>query len=137
MTPLAAMQAALAAEDATIYGYGVVGAWLPDQDRASALSALAAHQLQRDRLSAMITALGDNPVAAQPAYRLPAPVTGPASARALGARLEEGCAGAAWDLVSASAPSTSLRTLAIGWLADAALRAAQWGMTQALPGQPV
>ncbi|HTW20232.1 MAG TPA: ferritin-like domain-containing protein [Mycobacteriales bacterium] len=136
MTELEALQAALAAEYQAVYGYGVVGAALTGHDREFATAALTAHQEQRDRLVAMITALGATPVAAAPAYRLPFPVTGRASAGELGGHLERGIAGAAWDLVAAAQPDSTQRSAAIAWLGAAAVRGAHWGMTQALPGQP-
>lgn len=136
MTLLAALQAALAAEQATVYGYGVAGSILTDDDRAEATAALQAHQLLRDRLITLIAAAAATPAAARPAYRLPFAVTTPAAARELANHLEQGCAGALWDLIAASTPSTPLRSHAIGWLSDTAERAAHWGAQQALPGQP-
>jgi Domain of unknown function (DUF4439) len=136
MNQLMALQAALAAEDATIYGYGVAGAFLQDPDRTYAANAITAHQLVRDKLAALIQAGGVAPVAAQPAYQLPFVVNGPKTAAALAAHLEQGEAGASWDLVATSAASSALRTLAVGWLTAAALRATHWGERQALPGQP-
>jgi hypothetical protein len=136
MSDLAALQAALAAEDAAIYGYGVAGALLTGTDRDYATGVLQAHQVVRDRLMALVSALGPTPVAAQPAYQLPSRVTNPATARELAASLEQGVAGAFWDLVAASAPASQTRSLAIGWLSDTAIRAAHWGPAQPLPGQP-
>jgi hypothetical protein len=131
-----ALQAALAAEQATVYGYGVAAAILQGTDRASATAALDAHTEIRDRLIALITAGRSTPVAALPAYQLPFPVTTAESARELAAHLEEGSAGAYWDLIAASPPQSQPRSLAIGWLSEASLRAAHWGGQQALPGQP-
>jgi hypothetical protein len=136
VTELAALQAALAAEQATIYGYGVSGAILQGADRNYATAALAAHMLVRDRLTSKISATHATPVTAQPAYELPFPVTTATTARELASHLEQGCAGAFWDLVAASPPQSGPRSLAIGWLTDTALRAAHWGAAQALPGQP-
>jgi hypothetical protein len=136
VTALAALQAALAAEQATIYGYGVAGAHLQGSDQQYAMTALNQHMLQRDRLMALITAMNATPVAALPAYQLPFAVNSETSARELAAQLEQGSAGAEWDLIAASAPASSLRSLAIGWLTNAAQRAAHWGSQQALPGQP-
>jgi hypothetical protein len=133
---LSALQAALAAEHATIYGYGVVGAVMRGDDRTYATQALAAHQAQRDRLTAMINAQHATPVVAAPAYRLPTAVGSRASARDLAAHLEEGSAGALWDLIAAAGAGENVRSLAISWLSDAAVRAAHWGARQALPGQP-
>jgi hypothetical protein len=136
VTELEALQAALAAEHATVYGYGVVGAVLRGQSRDYASTALDAHMQLRDRLIAIIASLNATPVAAQPAYRLPTPVTDRPSARELAAHLEEGDAGALWDVVASSESGGHLRSLAIGWLSDTAVRAAHWGARQALPGQP-
>jgi Domain of unknown function (DUF4439) len=136
VTELEALQAALAAEQAVIYGYGVIGARTHGTTRARATHALAAHVLIRDRLIEVIRASGANPSAAQPAYQLPYAVTGTATARQLGAHLEQGAASAAWDLVAASPPGSATRATAINWLSQAAQRAAYWGGRQALPGQP-
>jgi hypothetical protein len=136
MSDLAALQAALAAEQATVWGYGVAGSVLRGVDRGYATAALEAHTLLRDRLMTMISGLGATPVAALPAYRLPQPVTDQATARQLAAHLEEGGAGALWDLIAASTPNSDTRSFAIGQLARAALRATYWGAEQALPGQP-
>jgi hypothetical protein len=136
MSEVTALQAALAAEQATLYGYGISGSLLRGADRGYASAALQAHLLVRDRLMSLITTLGSFPRAARSAYQLPFPVTDPASARALAARLEESTAGAMWDLVAASPANSPTRSLAITWLADGALRASRWGAQQALPGQP-
>jgi hypothetical protein len=63
-------------------------------------------------------------------------VTDKASAVQLAGLLENGAAGAAWDLTAASPAGSAGRTLAVGWLSDSALAAAHWGSTTALPGQP-
>ena len=136
MTELAALEAALAAEQAIVYGYGVIGARTREATRAHATNALAAHVLVRDRVTALIRAAGATPAAAEPAYQLPFDVTSTASARQLGAHLEQGAAGAAWDLVAASPAGSATRANAIIWLSQAAQRAAYWGGRQALPGQP-
>jgi Domain of unknown function (DUF4439) len=136
VTELDAMQAALAAEHATIYGYGVAGAVLRGSDRDYALTVMDEHLRLRDQLVALIRGRHAEPVAAEPAYRLPTPVTDRASARALAEHLEQGGAGTMWDLVAAAASKSHLRALAIGWLSQAAVRAAHWGARQPLPGQP-
>lgn len=136
MTALEALQAALAAEHATVYGYGVAGAVLRGGDRNYAVRALDTHIALRDRMITMVMDLHGKPVVAQPAYQLPQPVVDQTSARALAAHLETGGAGSLWDLVAASPPGGRLRSLAIGWLSEAAVRAVHWGAQQALPGQP-
>jgi hypothetical protein len=136
VTTVEALQAALAAENATIYGYGVAGARLKDADQTYAITALTTHLHQRDRLIALVLAAHATPVAALPAYRMPFGVRNQTEARQLAAHLEQGIAGTCWDLVAASAPASPTRSLAVTWLGDAALRTAYWGATQALPGQP-
>ena len=72
---VAALQGALAAEHAAVYGYGVVGAMLAGSEQADARADWTAHQVARDTLAAMLTKLGATPVAASPAYGLPFAVT--------------------------------------------------------------
>src|ERR1700722_21030537 len=85
-----AMQAALAAENAAIFGYPVAGAHLSGTRKTAAEQDWTGHNEARDTLTAMISALGAAPVAAQAFYRLPSPVHDPASALALAAYLEDG-----------------------------------------------
>ncbi len=77
MTPAAisTLQAALAAEHAAVYGYGVAGAHLSGPRQQEALAAWNAHRARRDQLAAMLSAQGAVPVAAAAAYKLPFPVT--------------------------------------------------------------
>ncbi|HVS69215.1 MAG TPA: DUF4439 domain-containing protein [Mycobacteriales bacterium] len=137
MTELVALKQALATEQAVVYGYGVVGAHLSGKDRRIAAARLVTHQNLRDRISALIAAAGAVPPAALPAYRLPAPVTDAATARQLAAHLEDGAAGAAWDLAASTAARSPARGVAVGWLTDAAVAAGHWGSAStALPGKP-
>ncbi|MGV9632289.1 DUF4439 domain-containing protein, partial [Streptomyces sp. NPDC003487] len=46
-----ALQAALAAEHAAVYGYGVVGGRIGETRRAEARAAYAAHRARRDALA--------------------------------------------------------------------------------------
>jgi hypothetical protein len=137
MSDRSALQAAIAAEHAVVYGYGPVGAHLKGAARRYAAGRLTAHQNLRDRLAQLITAAGVTPAAAQPAYRLPFPVADAAAAKRLAAHLENGSAGAAWDLTAASAAQSEARDLAVTWLTDAAVAAAHWGAIPPLPGRPV
>jgi hypothetical protein len=132
---LTALQAALAAEQAASYGYGVVGAHLnaSHAQSSSANSDWVAHQLARDSLAAMITAAGANPVPAPVAYQLPVPVSTPAEARSLAVILEEKVARAYLGLIAL--PEQSLRALGSRELTAAALRGAAWRRaTVAFPG---
>jgi hypothetical protein len=141
MTETQALAAAVGVEHQVVYGYGLAGAHLAGRDRAFALAALDAHRARRDQLEALLIGVGATPPPAAPAYVPPVAVDDPASARTLCALLEDGCAGAAWDLVAASGAATTSRSLAVSWLTDAASAASGWrgGASPAappLPGQP-
>jgi hypothetical protein len=137
MTPVAALTAALAAEQQIVYGYGVAGSHLSGSQLGYAQACLTVHELRRDRISALLRAAGATAPAASPAYALPFPVTGAAAARRLAGQLEAAGAGAAWDLVAAAARGDTARTLGVDWLGDAATRATRWGRAVApFPGQP-
>jgi hypothetical protein len=133
---IAALQAALAAEQAACYGYGVIGAYLPGSTQsARARTDWNAHQVARDNLTATITAAGATPVPAAVAYQLPIPVHSAAQARALAVILEDRVAQAYIGLVGVT--DLTLRALGAGQLRAAALRAASWGQpTVAFPGLP-
>ncbi|MBV9487048.1 MAG: DUF4439 domain-containing protein, partial [Frankiaceae bacterium] len=109
MSDLAALQNALAAEHAAVYGYGAAGAVMRGSDRDYASRSLETHMRQRDQLITMIGDVNASPVPAQPAYRLPSPLTSHSAARDLAAHLEQGVAGALWDLVAATAPNSHAR----------------------------
>ena len=130
---LAAAQAALAGEHACIYGYGVVGAHLPD-DAGSAARALQAHRNRRDDLAALIRAAGGEPEPSAPTYELPQPVTDAATAGELAVLMETRLAALHADLVAA-ARSADLREFAAQALVSAALARTRWGGEQlAFPG---
>ncbi len=128
-----ALQAALTAEHAAIYGYGVAGAHLTGARQKAAASDWAVHEAARDTLAAMITALGAQPVAAATAYRLPFPVRGEQAAITLAAYLEDRVTTAYLGLVALS--ETRLRAFGARAAQSAALRATSWrGRTLAFPG---
>ena len=134
---IAALQSALAAEQAASYGYGIVGAILPQgsAQQAAASTDWVAHMRARDQLSALITARGAVPVPAAVAYKLPRPVRTPAESRALATTLEDGVAQAYLALVAL--PEKSLRRFGAEQVRAAALRAQAWrGSVQAFPGLP-
>ncbi len=134
-TPVAALQGALAAEHAAVYGYGVAGAMLSGTRQADARADWTAHQVARDTLVTMLNRLGATPVAASPAYHLPFTVTGGQSAARLAAALEEGVTRAYLGLVAVSNPA--LRSFAAQAMQTSANRALAWtGTTTAFPGMP-
>ncbi|MFI8190316.1 ferritin-like domain-containing protein [Streptomyces sp. NPDC085946] len=130
---LRAVQAALAAEHAAVYGYGVVGGRIDEAGRARARTAFDAHRARRDALVREVRELGGRPVAAAAGYALPFPVADAAAAVRLAAELEDRVAGVYADLVRASGGGR--RAMAAEALREAAVRAARWrGRSVAFPG---
>ncbi|MFF8847502.1 DUF4439 domain-containing protein [Streptomyces sp. NPDC015127] len=133
MSAVDAVQAALAAEHAAVYGYGVVGGRIDDERAAEAAAALAAHRARRDALARTARDLGAEPVVAAAAYALPFAVPDSAAAVRLAAELEERVAGVCSDLVRAA--EGPLRLEAAAALREAAVRAVRWrGSGVAFPG---
>jgi len=131
--PVPALQAALAAENAAIFGYGVAGAHLTGSSQAAAERAWTGHNQARDGLAAMISARGAAPGSAQPFYRLPFRVHDASGATRLAAYLEDGVTRAYLGLVAVR--DQRLRRFGAMAMQDAAQRAASWrGSTQAFPG---
>ena len=132
---IAALQAALAAEHAAIYGYGVAGALMQGNEQDIAMSYWTLHQDARDTLTEMIAGLGATPVAASAAYDLPFRVNDAVSARRLAVYLEEGVTRAYLGIVAVSdARFRAFGALAMQGPAD---RATAWsGQTTAFPGMP-
>ena len=133
ITAVPALQAALAAEDAAIFGYGVAGAHLTGSSLSAAMRYWTGHHEARDTLAAMISGLGAAPAAAQAFYQLPFRVHNASSAARLAAYLEDGVTRAYLGLVAVS--DQRLRRFGALAMQDAAQRAASWrGSTQAFPG---
>lgn len=130
---LTAAQAALAAEHAAVYGYGVVGGRVGEDRRAEATAAYAAHRARRDSLARTVRDLGGEPAVAAAAYALPFAVPDSAAAVRLAAGLEDRIAGVYSDLVRAA--EGPLRREAAGAVREAAVRAVRWrGSGVAFPG---
>jgi Domain of unknown function (DUF4439) len=131
--PVSALQAALAAEQAAVFGYGVAGAHLSGSKLAAAEQDWTGHNKARDALTAMISKLGASPVAAQAFYQLPFAVHDATSAMALAAYLEDGVTRAYLGIVAVS--NARLRGFGALAMQGPARRAAYWrGTTQAFPG---
>ncbi len=123
----AALQRALAAEQAAIHGYGVLGVHLSGGEQAEARGAEDAHRARRDAILLRLAAATAAPSAAPPGYRLPFPVTDRASALRLAIALEEGVA-ATWRAALAGTLDED-RAAAVDALSDAAVRATRWRRT--------
>jgi hypothetical protein len=135
-----ALQKALAAEHAAVWGYGVVGAALGPDRQKPAAAAEAAHRDVRDEVIALLDRRNTAPVGAEGGYTVPFPVLSAVDAAALGVVLEDGVA-AAWVRVLDQAAERSTRELAVGALSAAEVRAVGWRVaagqkpvTKALPG---
>lgn len=137
----AALNEALAATHAAIWGYGVVGAAL-GADRSPAAASEEAHRGLRDRVTALLVERKAKPVGAKGGYALPFPVLSAVDAAALAVVLENGVA-AAWVRVLDQAAERSTRELAVAAVGDAEVRAVGWRtaagqtpVTTAFPGLP-
>ena len=136
------LSAALAAEEAAIYAYGLIGVHLTGAgDVAEARTAEAAHRDRRDALVSRLAELGAGTAPAPAGYRLPFPVSDPASALKLAIHVEDGVA-AAWRAVLPVSRDTD-RSTALSALTDSAVRATRWRrlaevtpVTLPFPGRP-
>jgi Domain of unknown function (DUF4439) len=130
---VAALQAALAAEQAASYGYGVVGSHLSGASFTVAAADCVAHERARDDLVTMISALGATPRPQDAAYHLPVKVGTRAQAVSLAVVLERQVTAAYVGLVAVTDPA--LRAFACANMTACAVRAARWsGHSQAFPG---
>lgn len=118
------LDAALAAEYAAIFGYGVVGAHLSGAELDAARQADAAHRTRRDQLLLKLAAASASPPVSDPAYTLPFPVTNRVSALKLAADLEDGAARAWHGAIGATTGAD--RSFAANALIDCAVRATHW-----------
>lgn len=121
---ITALQTALAAEHAAVYGCGVAGAHLTGHRQLMAQRDWNSHQSARDVLTAMLIARGATPVAALATYQFPFPVRSAKAAVALAALLEDRVATAYLGVVALTSPA--LRTFGARSVQSAALRAAAW-----------
>jgi hypothetical protein len=133
---LAALQAALAAENAAVYGYGVLGPQLSGAQLARATADYTAHRARGEALQQQITEARATPAAAAAGYELPFAVTGPATAVRLAALLEDRLACVYANGVQA-ADTPALRAALADSLQQSALRSLAWrGSGSAFPGLP-
>jgi hypothetical protein len=132
---VSALQGALAAENAAIFGYGIAGAYLTGSRQATATAYWNDHRFARDTLEAMLRRRGVQPAAASDAYKLPSAVHTAAEAVSLAIFLEDGVTTAYLGLVAAG--DAGLRTFGAQAMQQPAIRAASWrGSSVAFPGFP-
>jgi len=137
MTPVEALQTALAGEHAAVYVYGVLGA----RTSASAEPALyadlsaayAAHRARRDQLRSFLYDAGETPVGSQPAYDLPNPVSTPQQATRAALEVERATATTYAWLVANTAGAR--RRWAVNALTNTAVRELTFrGSPEIFPG---
>jgi hypothetical protein len=121
---VAVLQAALAAEHAVVFGYGVAGARLSGAARRRAQRGYDAHRARRDELAALLVERAAEPEPPAASYALPRPVEDARDAVELLTLLEERLAAVWADAVLEL--RGDLRGLATGGLRDAAVAAALW-----------
>ncbi len=138
MTPVDSLQACLAAEHATLYGYGALGGRLAGVAPGSTWQELASasyveHRDQRDRLVGAVRGLDAEPVVAQVSYATPFVLDGIDDCRRLARLLETRCAATYADAVAQTLAET--RALLARALQASAVRATRWGAAvTAFPG---
>ncbi|MDA8371728.1 MAG: ferritin-like domain-containing protein [Nocardiopsaceae bacterium] len=133
-TDVDALQDALRAEHAAVYGYAYIGAHSEDGRRERCYGHLDAHRVQRDALRAELVDREATPVAGESAYELPESTEDDELA-AFATRLEEQTAQSYLQL--AAAEDAPLRDLAARSLQAATVRGLVWGAEPApFPGFP-
>lgn len=121
------LAAALSAEEAAIYAYGLVGVNLTDDGgRDEARSAEAAHRSRRDVLVSRLAQLRASAAPVPAGYDLPFPVTDRAGALKLAIHVEDGVAAAWRAVLSATREQDRDRDNALAALTDSAVRATRW-----------
>ncbi|GAA3035615.1 ferritin-like domain-containing protein [Streptosporangium longisporum] len=129
------LEAALAAEYAAVYAYGVIAARTTGGLRAATTAAYNAHRARRDRLRSMIVAAGGTPAEPNAAYELPVTPSTAAQAVELAVLVERGVTGAYLEL--AASADTALRTMAALAMQECATRSYSLRPEiDAFPGMP-
>jgi hypothetical protein len=129
VTPVQALQKALAAEHAAVFLYGLLGAQ-SSQSRQPTLfaqltDAYADHRAARDELTVLIDAKGTDPVASRTDYEVPGPTDSPAQIQAVARTIERRVTSTYGELVGNTAERD--RAWAIAALDAGALREMTFG----------
>lgn len=132
-----ALQTTLAAEHAAVFVYGALGGQTSQSADpglyAEVTSAYLAHRDRRDQLTEAIAAAGEDPVAAEAGYDLPADLSTPVAVAERALRLERACAATYAYLVGST--TGRHRRWAVDALLDAATRGLAFGGSpETLPG---
>nr|WP_083448903.1 ferritin-like domain-containing protein [Actinoplanes rectilineatus] len=134
------LAAALAAEEAAIYAYGLIGVHLKDNEQDRARAAEQEHRERRDLLVDRLDELKASAAPNPPGYALPFEVADRTSALRLAVHIEDGVA-QAWRVVLPVTTDTE-RADALSAMTDSAIRATRWRklggitpLTMAFPGR--
>ncbi|KUL35759.1 ferritin-like domain-containing protein [Actinoplanes awajinensis] len=133
---------ALAAEEAAIWAYGLIGVHLREgSEQNQARAAEDEHRVRRGDLVDRLARLQASTAPTPAGYELPFPVEDRASALKLAVQIEDGV-GQAWRVVLPVTENAD-RTEALAALTDAAVRATKWRklakitpLTLIFPGRP-
>lgn len=137
MTPVEALQKALAAEHAAVFLYGVLGARISSSAQPELSlrlqDAFSSHRSQRDALTVLISKQDQDPVAALVDYRVPGSLATPAGLAAVAATIEARVTSTYGELVANT--SSTDRRWAITALEASAVRGVAFGVPVAVfPG---
>ena len=137
MTPVQALQKALAAEHAAVNLYGLLGAQASKSRQPQLFRRLEqgyeAHRASRDRLTELVTAKGADPVAAKTDYAAPGPTSNAGQIEAVARTIEKRVTRTYAELVANT--SREDRRWAITALDASALREVALGVAPAtFPG---
>lgn len=137
MSYVDALNTTLAAEHAALFVYGALGAQTSRTGTPTLYAGIEAayteHRSRRDQLVTMVRDLGGEPVAAEPAYELPADLSTPDLVTRRALRLEKSCA-AAYAYLVAHSPQER-RRWAVAALTTTAVRELDFrGTPEIFPG---
>ncbi len=137
MSPVDALQAALAAEHAAVHLYGALGAHTSASSSPGLFAEVSAayldHRARRDLLVSLVRDHDGEPVAAEPAYALPEDLASPEAVTRAALEVERRCTDTyAWVVEQTSGPD---RRVAVTALTTTAVRALAFrGSPEIFPG---
>lgn len=130
MTPVEALQKALAAEHAAVHLYGLLGAQSSKSQNpvlfAQLTGAYEEHRAARDQLTVLISATGGDPVAAKTDYAAPGPTSDATQIQAVARTIERRVTRTYGELIAHTAGRD--RRWAIDALDSSALREIAFGV---------
>lgn len=121
------VQAALTAEHAAIWVYGLISAFVSNMYNSQMSQYITANRAARDATQRLLRDAGETPAAAEPAYQTPAAVTDSKSALAAIIAAEADVA-STWCAVIDHTDDAALRGYALSYYTAAAVRATKWRM---------